>query len=66
MFLAYVCKGSTQNDLHMRLCVDSALLLSAIGNTFYGFQIFPWTTNDDASASAIHGLFDLTVSQAAP
>ena len=48
MFLAY---------LHMRLCVDSALLLSAIGNTFYGLHIFPWTTNDDASPSAVHGLF---------
>ena len=31
---------SWRTYLHMPLCVDSALVLSAISNTFYGFHIF--------------------------
>ena len=65
MFLAYVAKEAPKMT-YTCLSALTLLLLSAIGNTFYGFHIFPWTTNDDASAAVIHGLFDLTVSRAAP
>ena len=60
MFLAYATREApTISYLSAALtCFGSTLILSVISKTFTASTfIFPWTTNDDKSPSAIHGLF---------
>ena len=60
MFLAYLTREApTISYLSAALtCFGSTLILSVISKTFTASTfIFPWTTNDDKSPSAIHGLF---------